>query len=64
MQSPEQFESAKRELVIQKGIEHPNVVKSYEYIETEEEFRHYMEYLNMSDYLCDKIEEVLCQYIS
>lgn len=57
--SPEQVESAKREAVVHAAMDHPHVVKLYEYVETEDDFRLYMEYLNIPDYLTDKIEEVL-----
>lgn len=57
--SPEQVESAKREAVIHLALDHPYVTKLYEYIETEDDFRLFMEYLNMSEYLADKIEDVL-----
>lgn len=56
--SPEQFESAKRECTIHKALNHPRVVKLYEYTETEDEFRLFLEYLNYPDYLADKLEEV------
>ncbi len=57
--SPEQIESAKRECVIQSALKHPNVVQLYEYTETDDDFRIFMEYMNMPDYLSEKIEEVL-----
>jgi len=56
--SPEQIESAKRECVIQSALNHPNLVKMYEYTETEDDFRIFMEYMNMPDYLSEKIEDV------
>ena len=56
--SPEQLDSAKRECVVQSTLKHPNVVQLYEYTETEEDVRIFMEYMNMPDYLSEKIEEV------
>ena len=64
LMSPEQFESAKRECVIQSALKHPRVVKLYEYTETDEDFRIFMEYMNMPDYLSEKIEEVLCKVLA
>ena len=59
LQSPEQFDSAKRECVVQSALNHPNVLKLYDYTETDEDYRLFMEYMNMPDYLAEKIEEVL-----
>ena len=56
--SSEQHESAKREAVIHSALDHPHIVKLYEYIETEDDLRLFMEYLNTPDYLTDKIEDV------
>jgi serine/threonine protein kinase len=60
--SPEQFESAKRECTIHKSLNHPRVVQLYEYTETEDEFRLFIEYLNYPDYLADKLEEVFIYF--
>ncbi len=56
--SPEQLESARRECVIQSAMLHPNIVKLYEYTETDEEIRIFMEYMNLSDYLEEKVHDV------
>lgn len=58
LMSSEQLESAKRECVIQFAMNHPNIVKLYEYTETDEDIRIFMEYMNMSDYLEEKIHDV------
>jgi len=58
LMSPEQLDSAKRECVIQSAMKHPNVVELYEYTDTDEDIRIFMEYMNMSDYLAEKIQEV------
>lgn len=56
--SKEQFESAKRECTIHKCLNNERVIKLYEYTETEEEYRLFLEYMNFPDYLADKLEEV------
>ena len=59
LMSPEQLESARREPTIHQAMNHPRIVTLYEYTETDDDIRMFMEHMNMSDYLADKIEEVL-----
>jgi hypothetical protein len=39
-------------------MRHPNIIRLYDYAESEKEYQLYMEYAERGDYLCDKILEV------
>jgi hypothetical protein len=39
-------------------MRHPNIIRLYDYAESEKEYQLYMEYAEKSDYLCEKILEV------
>lgn len=49
---------AKQECAIHSLMDHDNVVKLYEYTETQDEYVLYMEYCDKANYFADKILEV------
>jgi serine/threonine protein kinase len=56
--NPLAHEFAKRECCIHSAMSHPNVIKLYDYAETDQEYSLYMEFADRSDYLCAKILDV------
>ena len=63
LHSAEQIEHAKLECAIHSSMDHINIVKLYEYTETEEEIRMFLEVINNPSYFSDKLE-VVCRYIT
>ena len=53
-----------QECAIQCCLEHDNVVKLYEYTETETEYIIFMEYVNDANYFTDNLVEVSLQNMS
>ena len=56
--SPLAHEFARRECSIHGRMRHPNIIRLYDYAESEREYQLYMEYAERGDNLCDKILEV------
>jgi hypothetical protein len=44
--------------MIHSVMRHPNIIRLYDYAESDQEYQLYMEYAERSDYLCQKILEV------
>lgn len=49
---------ARRECEIHQKMKHENIIKLYEYRETQDEYQLYMEYANKGEFLAKKILEV------
>jgi serine/threonine protein kinase len=58
LMSPLSHEFARRECSIHSRMRHPNIIRLYDYAESEREYQLYMEYAERSDFLCEKILEV------
>jgi serine/threonine protein kinase len=58
LKSPLSHEFARRECSIHSRMRHPNIIRLYDYAESEREYQLYMEHAERSDFLCEKILEV------
>ncbi len=49
---------ARQECSVHSQLYHENIIKLYEYAETQKEYQLFMEYADRTDYLCRKIFDV------
>jgi serine/threonine protein kinase len=52
---------ARRECSLHSMMDHPNIIKLYDYAENNNEYSLFMEYADRGDYLCQKILDVQIQ---